>query len=75
MVANKSIALVFSMILNPLGPIMIPDAINPMRLGILNFLSITGDISITRSIMANTRYRIIYWKLCDAADMVTIEVQ
>jgi hypothetical protein len=55
MVANKSIALVFSMILNPLGPIRIPDTINPMRLGILNFLSITGDISITRSIMANTR--------------------
>ena len=55
MVENRSIALVFSMRLKPLGPIIIPDAINPIRLGILNFLSITGDISITRSMMANTR--------------------
>ena len=54
MVANRSIALVFSMILNPLGPIIMPDTINPMRLGILNFLSMTGDIRITSSMIANT---------------------
>jgi hypothetical protein len=54
MVANRSMALVFSIMLKPLGPIIMPDTINPIRLGTLIFLNITGDIRITSSIIANT---------------------
>lgn len=34
---------------------MMPEIISPRIPGILNFLNRTGDISITRSIIANTK--------------------
>lgn len=39
----------------PLGPIMIPDKINPMIPGILNFLNKIGESKMMKSIRENTK--------------------
>jgi hypothetical protein len=45
-VENKSIALLFSKIFNPEGPIITPDIINPIIPGIFNFLRTIGESKI-----------------------------